>query len=84
MGLHDFRLHKAERLANGLLGLAFNAKRDMWSWCKLRGKPKKCWSCGRTMTPGEEAFRPMGNHDYRMMRLCVPCVDDMAPETEVA
>lgn len=82
MGWSDLHVHQATRMAEGLLGLAFNGRRDLWTRARLRGRTKDCWRCGGTMAPGDLAFRPMGDHDHRMRRLCLDCVEELAPMTE--
>lgn len=46
----------------------------IWTRVKLRKECKctRCW--GEIMEKGTEAFRPLGNQQYRFSRLCVACV----------
>lgn len=61
------------RMASGLVVLKYDARfgyegTDVWSKCKLR-KPAKCSVSGIEMQPGDEAYRPVGNQQYRADRI---------------
>jgi hypothetical protein len=73
-----FVVYRVERLSEGTLSLTCNGMiSDLWTRGKLRGNPKPCWRCGRSMRAGEMTFRPLGEHVHRMRRLCGACVDSL-------
>lgn len=49
----------------------------------LRGslrKPAECKRCRSSLAKGASAYRPIDNGMNRMDRLCVPCVENRAPQ----
>lgn len=72
-----FRLVKA--LSPGLLVIARNGEQSLWDQAKLR-RQKDCASCSKKLTPGQQAFSPMGNTMYRYEWLCLDCVTALKGE----
>ena len=56
-----------------------STKRALWSRCKTR-KLWSCWFCREEQPKGANGYRPIGNQDYRMERLCVRCVEGAPDE----
>lgn len=60
--------------------------RRMWlcgTLCAQRGRARpaerRCAQCDRVLVVGDKAFRPlMTTYHVRKMRICAPCVDQMA------
>lgn len=46
---------------------------SLWTRCRVR-KNHICSKCRRQISKGDKAYRTIENADYRMLRLCEPCV----------
>jgi hypothetical protein len=55
----------------------------LWVRAKLR-KPTRCIATGLELAPGDSAFRPVGNPDYRAKRISAAfvkaCIDEWRKE----
>ncbi len=73
-------MFETRKLGDGLYvvwldGATFTAspKRAMWS-SALSRKVHICWRCEVKFEAGQNLYRPIGNQDYRMKRICPLCM----------
>jgi hypothetical protein len=72
--MREYRLFKV--LAEGIVVIDMTPSSDpraIWTKCKVR-KHKKCALSGKDLY-GLEAYRPIGNQDYRMERIDATIID---------
>lgn len=50
----------------------YRGKRALWSPVKVR-KHHHCGWCEESIKVSEPAYRPVGNMNYRMVRICADC-----------
>jgi len=60
-------------LALGLVAIRTDGDDSLWDVGKLR-KARKCADCEKQLAPGDQAYKPVTNKNYRYIRVCVPCV----------
>ena len=70
-----------ERLGDGLVVLRYGGhtrspREAIWSRAKTR-KPTHCIVTGEPLDKGTEAYRPIGNQDYRSRRIGAWVIDNI-------
>lgn len=62
-------------LAPGLVRISYDGDLALWTRAKLR-KHATCEITGIHLSPGDMAFRPFGNQQYRSRRISVFAIED--------
>lgn len=68
------RVGGIERKADGLAMVEFDGDVRLWSRATIR-KPTRCAATGVWLKPGDLAYRPVGNQQYRGARIAASEVD---------
>lgn len=71
-----------ETVAPGVVVIKRNGNDAVWALCTTR-KPYKCSVDGAEFPKGSDAYRPVGNKQYRYERICAAHIDAVtAPPQE--
>lgn len=73
MSLHQFNLIVAR--APGVVVVATDGDQALWSTGKAR-KPTRCALTDKAIKPGDLCYRPVGNQQYRYLRILASEMDD--------
>lgn len=70
-----------KRLSDGLVALRYQGDEALWSRSTIR-KTATCAVTGREIPKGAQAYRPVGNQQYRSARIAADVVDAIEESAE--